>query len=267
MRIRIAHETTYRYEPETRWVNQNARLTPRSFDSQYVLRWQVSVDLDGALRHFEDSLGNLAHSFSHPKPLKTFVVAAIGEVETNDAVGVVRGAVETLPSSMFLRASAHAQANGKLRDFTAATIGAAADPLDRLHRLMEAIHNDIACDREAPFAHGGAVEAFALKKANAGDLAHVFIAAARYLEIPARYVSGYALPAPGERAVGITAWAEALAPDLGWVAFDCAHNLCPDARYVRVAVGFDSASAATLRSSHSGAGVETVSTALQIQAA
>ena len=80
-------------------------------------------------------------------------------------------------------------------------------------------------------------------------------------------MSGYALPAPGEWATGMTAWAEALAPDLGWVAFDCAHNICADARYVRVAVGFDSASAAPLRTSHSGAGAETVSTALQIQAA
>ena len=129
---------------------------------------------------------------------------------------------------MFLRASAHAQANGKLREFTAATIGTSADPLDKLHRLMEAIHEEIACDHGRPFARGGAVEALALKKANAGDLAHVFIAAARHLEIPARYVSGYALPASGEWASGMTAWAEALAPDLGWVAFDCAHNLCPD---------------------------------------
>ena len=59
----------------------------------------------------------------------------------------------------------------------------------------------------------------------------------------------------------------ALAPGLCWVAFDCAHNVCPDARYVRVAVGFDSQSAAPMRTSHSGAGGETVSTALQIQAA
>ena len=129
------------------------------------------------------------------------------------------------------------------------------------------MHDEIACDHEAPFARGGAVEAFALKKASAGDLAHVFIAAARCLEIPARYVSGYALPASGEWASGMTAWAEALAPDLGWVAFDCAHNLCPDSRYVRVAVGFDSASAAPLRTAHSGAGVESISTTLQIQAA
>ena len=56
MRFRISHETTFEYAPPTRWTIQNVRLTPRSFDSQYVLRWRLSVDLDGAMRLFEDSL-------------------------------------------------------------------------------------------------------------------------------------------------------------------------------------------------------------------
>jgi len=264
MRIRISHETTFRYEPETRWVIQNLRLTPRSFDSQYVLRWRVCVSLDGALRHCEDTLGNVVHAFSHPKAVERVEISAIGEVETSDAVGVMRGTVETLPESMFLRKSEHAHVTAALREFVAEAVGGAADDLDKLHRLMGAIHKEIELDPEAAPARGGGVDALALKKATAADFAQLFIASARHIEIPARYVSGYLVPPDGETAAGMTAWAEAFTPGLGWVAFDCAHDLCADSRYVRVAIGFDSASAAPFRTSHSGAGAEHVDTVLTI---
>ncbi len=261
MRIRITHETTFRYEAAARWAAQNLRLTPRSFDSQYVLRWRVGVSLDGALRHFEDSLGNVVHAFSTSKPVERIVVTAAGEVETSDAVGVVHGSVETLPAEMFLRASPLAPTNAGMREFAADVIAGAADPLDRLHRLMGAIHAEIACDREVGPSRDAA-EAFALKTACGGDIAHIFIAMARRLEIPARYVSGYVVAAPGVEEPGLAAWAEALTPGLGWVAFDAARDLCADHHYVRVAVGFDHASASPFRTAHGGA-AETIATSVE----
>ncbi len=65
MRIRVSHEIIHRFAPPARTVNQLLRLTPLSFDSQYVLRWRVSVDADGALRETEDAHGNAVTSFSH----------------------------------------------------------------------------------------------------------------------------------------------------------------------------------------------------------
>ena len=146
MRIRISHETTYAYAPATRWVIQNLRLTPRSFDSQYVLRWRIDVDLDGSLRHNEDSLGNVVHSFSHQKPVERLTVSAFGEVETTDAVGVVRGAVETLPPQMFLRNSALGAGQRGPARVRAGAIGGSTDTLERLHRLMGALHGEMKLD-------------------------------------------------------------------------------------------------------------------------
>jgi transglutaminase-like putative cysteine protease len=264
MRIKIAHDTTYAYSSPARTLVQNIRLTPRSFDSQYVLRWRVSVDIDGMLRHSEDSLGNLVHSFSYQRPVERFTVSAIGEVETSDAVGVVRGAVETLPPQMFLRSSPLAQANGGLRDFTTAAIAGVADPLERLHLIMGALHKQMKFDAEAVPGKTGAAEAFALLRGGSVDFAHAFIACARWLDIPARLVRGYIVPLDGEEPRGLAAWAEAQAPALGWVAFDPVHDLCADARYVRVAVGFDSLSAAPFRGAQSGGGEEAVTAAVRI---
>jgi transglutaminase-like putative cysteine protease len=268
MRIRVSHDTTFAYAQPTRSIIQNLRLTPRSFDSQYVTRWRVSVDIDATLRLGDDSLGNVVHSLSHARPVERFTVSAVGEVETTDAVGVVRGAVETLPPQMFLRDSAAAQANGALREFASTAIAGSSETLERLHRLMGALHEEMTLDPDASSAsRAGAGEALALKKGGARDFAHAFIACARWLNIPARYVSGYALGAEGEASPGLTAWAEALSPGLGWVAFDAVNDVCPSDNYVRVAIGFDALSAAPFRVSHGGGADETVTAAVRVEQA
>ena len=105
--------------PPARTVNQILRLTPLSFDSQYVLRWRIDVDANGALRETEDGHGNAVTSYSHHGLIERLAVSAAGEVETSDAAGVVRGAVERLPAEMYLRESPLAHVNGALRDFAA----------------------------------------------------------------------------------------------------------------------------------------------------
>src|SRR5271154_4434806 len=180
MRIRIAHETTFSYDPPARFIIQNLRLTPRSFDSQYVMRWRVNVDMDIGSRLSEDCFGNVVSCFSYQRPVGRFTISAIGEVETSDAVGVVRGAVETLPEAMFLRASPLAQANATLRDFVATAIAGVADPLERLHLIMGALHKEMKFDPEAAPSKSGATELLALKSGGATDFAHAFIAAARW---------------------------------------------------------------------------------------
>jgi transglutaminase-like putative cysteine protease len=267
VRIRISHQTTYAFAPPARWVIQNLRLTPRSFESQYVLRWRVGVDVDCALRHSEDSLGNIVHAFSRQGPIERLTVSAVGEVAVSDAVGVVRGAVEPLPAAMFLRSSPLAQANGVLREFAQDAVSPASDPIERLHRLMTAIHQAMAFDGEAAETKESAGEAFALRRGGARDFAHVFIACARWLGAPSRYVSGYLAPRDAPESAyapqSLFAWAEAETPTLGWIAFDPVHNCCADDRYVRVAVGFDSNGAAPFRAAQSGGG-ETVGGTLAV---
>ncbi|MGO8834173.1 MAG: transglutaminase N-terminal domain-containing protein, partial [Roseiarcus sp.] len=50
MRIRISQETSYAYEPAARSVIQVLRMTPRSFEAQYVMRWRIATDIDCTLR-------------------------------------------------------------------------------------------------------------------------------------------------------------------------------------------------------------------------
>jgi transglutaminase-like putative cysteine protease len=266
MRIRVSHQIIHRFAPPARMINQMLRLTPLSFDSQYVLRWRVDVDADGALRQVEDAHGNPVSSYSHHGIIERLMVSASGEVETGDAAGVVRGAVERLPPEMYLRESPLAHASGSLRGFAAEATAGAADPLDSMHRLMRELNGAIVHQPDDADAASSAAEAFALRRGRARDFAHIFIACARHLGVPTRFISGYRAAGEGSDGAGAHEWAEAYLPVLGWVAFDPSAPVCADERYIRVAVGFDGQDAAMTRGAYSG-GEEEVETEVRVEQA
>jgi transglutaminase-like putative cysteine protease len=141
----------------------------------------------------------------------------------------------------------------------------AATPLDSMHRLMAALFETLPHHPDETDAAGSAIEAFALRRGRARDFAHIFIACARWRGIPARFVVGYRVGDESGQA-GAHEWAEAYVPELGWVAFDATVPICPDDRYVRVAIGFDSQDGAMTRSAHRG-GEEKVEAAVRVEQA
>jgi transglutaminase-like putative cysteine protease len=135
------------------------------------------------------------------------------------------------------------------------------DVLGVLHELLARLHEDIAHDPAQPTTT--ATAAFTRQRGSTQDLAHIFIGAARCLDIPARYVSGYRCP-DGELAQGTHAWAEAYVPDLGWVGFDPVIGACPTDAYVRVAIGLDADGAAPVRGTRYGHGDESLEIAVKV---
>jgi transglutaminase-like putative cysteine protease len=266
MRICVAHEIVYRYDTPSSGVIQTLRLTPRNHTGQYVVNWRIDVSADCRLEPQEDAFGNIIHAFSAGGPISELRLLVEGEVETQDTAGVVRGAVERFPPSLFLRETALTQADEAILAY-AAQFGrpAAADTLATLHKLLERIHDDIALDTEPSTTATTAAEAFAGKRGMCQDLTHIFIAVARTAGVPARYVGGY-LHHPD----GITAhdsghaWAEAHVPDLGWVGFDPANGFCVTDQHIRVAIGLDGLGAARVRGAHYGGGREALAVKLQV---
>ena len=92
MRIRISHETVYRYEQPARGVIQTLRLTPRNHDGQYVENWRIDVSENCQLDQYEDAFGNITHGLSAEGPLSELRVVVEGEVDTQETHGVVTGA-------------------------------------------------------------------------------------------------------------------------------------------------------------------------------
>lgn len=269
MRIRISHTTTYVYDTPPTGVTQVLRLTPRNHEGQYVCAWRIDLSQDCRLHQHEDAFGNITHSFTAEGPFRELSVTVEGEVETQDTQGVVRGAVERFPPQLYLRETALTESNAAILDFAEATRAAAGrDPLSLLHAMLTALNREITFDTDPTHVATTAAEAFALRRGVCQDLTHIYIAAARALGIPARYVGGHFW-----RADGITAqeaghaWAEVYVDNLGWVGFDATNGICTGEAHVRVAVGLDYLGAAPVRGTRFGGSGEQLKVAVHVDQA
>lgn len=254
MRLRIVHETAYAYDPPASGAIQTLRLTPRGHDGQFVINWRIEVDHDCRLSTSTDPFGNVLQSFTTEGKLDGLVITALGEVETHDMAGMVRGQAERFPTSIFLRDTRATESDAAIRDFARKVAErASSDPLSRMHSLMAAVNEAIEMGSTQD---DRAVSTFAEGKGDARAIAHVFIASARHLGVPSRYASGYLYwPEEAEPAVAEHGWAEAFVEGVGWLGFDASMNLCPTDRYVRLAIGLDRVAAAPVRGAAYGDGV------------
>lgn len=256
MRIRISHETTYAYATPAEGVIQVIRQTPETCDSQRILDWRVDVDADGFLRQRRDAFGNIVHTFYAAGPVQTLTVRAIGDAETFDTVGVVSGAREPLPPDIFLRETPLTKASPAILALAQASRREAS--LDTLHELMRALAAGMAFDTDASHVATTAAQAFEQRQGVCQDYAHIFVAAARSLDIPARYVSGHLSRADAPDQEAAHAWAEAHIANLGWIAFDAVNGVCATEQHLRVAVGLDYLDTAPLRGARRGGGDESL---------
>lgn len=267
MRIRIVHDTVYTYEQPARGLIQLMRLTPRDHDGQHVREWRIEPSVNGRLTAREDGFGNLVHWFTADEPTDALTVRVTGEVETFETDGIVRGAVERLPDLFYLRDTPLTEASPELQTFARRAAGEGGT-LAVLHRLLAAVPEAVAFAPGPASASTTAAQAFQAGSGVCQDLAHVFVAAARHLEIPARYVSGYVrrddVVEDGAHEDAAHAWAEALVPDLGWVGFDPSYGLSTTEAHVRVATGLDYLGAAPIRGSRTGGGTETLTVTLRV---
>ena len=266
MRIRIVHDTVYTYEQPARGLIQILRLTPRDHDGQHVREWRIEPSVNGRLTAREDGFGNLVHWFTADDPADALTVRVTGEIETFETSGIVRGAVERLPDLFYLRDTPLTETSPELAAF-AQKVGAAGerDVLATLHRLVAAVHDTVTFEPGPTSASTSAAQSFEAGKGVCQDLTHVFLSAARHLDIPSRYVSGYYRRDDGDDQKAGHAWVESLVPNLGWVGFDPAHGMSATEAHVRVAVGLDYLGAAPIRGSRLGGGTETLDVALRVE--
>ena len=259
MRLRVDHATTYHFDPPMRGVVQSVRITPSQCNSQQLIDWAVQVD--GAERGagFRDGAGDWVETVTLMGPVDALTVEVRGEVETIDTGGVLQGHRERVPPEAYLRESRFTRADRALAELAEkATKGIAESAaLDRAHALSNAIREAITYT-PGQTEHGTtAAEALALGHGVCQDHAHALIAAARTVEIPARYVTGYLFASEEDGGHEAShAWAELWVPDLGWVGFDASNGVCPDDHYIRLGSGLDAAEAAPIRGVARGAGEE-----------
>ena len=263
MRLTITHETIYKFAKQAKHSIQYLRLTPTGCASQRVLSWAVSTQ--GSITPWIDGFGNSAHVSTIDEPHSEIKVLVEGTVETFDTAGVLSGR-DGLPSELFMRDTPFT-AVGEATRALAENARPAMDggTLVGLHALTNTIADKISYTAGATTTETLAEEAVRSGLGVCQDHAHIFIAYARVLGIPARYVSGYILAGQGNDShVASHAWAETSVPELGWVSFDPSNRQSATKEYVRLAIGFDYLGTAPIRGSRYGGGMEEMSVRVQV---
>lgn len=255
MHIAIDHTTTYRYGTAAERVHQVLRLWPIPGAAQVIRDWRVEVDGRKLRPSSRDGFGNPVATHVVERPVAALSLRVQAEVETLDRHGVVGWTEDHLPPAYFVHSTALTQADAAIAALAQRARAEAEQEIAVLHRLSALVRE---CIDYQPQTTDVATPAAAALAAGAGvcqDHAHVLLAAARVLGHPARYVSGY-LCASSEQAAASHAWVEIHVAELGWVGFDPANRICPDERYVRVAIGRDYRDAAPVRGVRVGGGEE-----------
>ena len=251
MRLTVRHVTHYTYDETPRYLVQRLHLKPADFATQRSIAWTVTAPGIEKALCYVDGFGNWVHLVTSVPDASGMEIVATGEVETADASGLVKGLAGFAPEAIFLRRTLPTQMDAALQKL-AGEFNRKKQVLETAHALMQAVHARVAYTTGTSDALTTAAQAYAAGTGVCQDHAHIMIAVARSLKIPARYVTGYLVTGVGASSTAAHAWAELFVKDLGWVGFDAANGQCPTGEYVRVAAGLDAAAVAPVRGTRRG---------------
>lgn len=265
MRLKISHTTAYRYDEPVTYALQQVRLTPQSCASQKVLHWDIAYDGGKVQAVYHDQFGNAVMLVGLEPGASHFDIKVEGEVETHDTGGIIGPSSGYAPLWYFRRSTALTEAGKNVRVFADSAREGHSAGVECLHALSARILESVSYRVGTTDAKTTAEEAVSNGSGVCQDHAHIFLAAARLLGHPARYVSGFLMMNDRVEQEAGHAWAEAHVDGLGWVGFDISNGISPDTRYVRVATGLDYRDAAPVSGMRFGNSAETMSVSLQVQ--
>lgn len=264
MLLKIKHVSQYVYEVPVSYALQRIKMTPQDTHTQKVHDWQI--DCHGAAREvvYRDGFGNVTELVRHERNAHDVTITVGGTVETFDTAGIAGDISGLTPLWTWLRTTQLTTA-GPLVTALAKEFDTDTPRLELLHSLLAQVHQRISFTIGSTDATTDAETALGAGHGVCQDHSHVFIAVARLLGIPARYVSGYLLIDGETHQAASHAWADAYVDRIGWVGFDAANGVSPDEHYVRIATGLDYGSAAPLAGIRHGSGGEKLAVAINVE--
>ncbi|MEP7241303.1 MAG: transglutaminase domain-containing protein [Devosia sp.] len=248
MKVILKHTLRFTLGGSPARAVQHLLLSPANTPQQRVEGWSIDVPGIADAAVFRDGFGNRAHLVSHLRPEGEIVVVAGGTVVTLDKAGVLGRLEYDHPPGIFRRTTALTRADADATAGINETDGRIAllhELMERVHEWSEAASAGVSQSQDTRAGQTQSSGSTATSETAPEARVHRFIAAARSLGIPSRYVVGYLLEDASAR---LHAWAEAWDEGLGWIGFDPGLNLCPTDSHIRIAAGLDATGTAPIRS-------------------
>jgi transglutaminase-like putative cysteine protease len=267
MRLEIVHSTRYRYSGPIAETVMEVRLRPMDGNGQRCLDFKLELSHGIKPKQYVDGFGNHVHYFNLVRPHAGLSLVSRSTVETG--LGPDEGAGEELVHD-FLRFRSPVKDVEGVRELArrhaVADLSSAPAVEHALDELTHTISREFTYDRTVTNVYSAVDDVLALRAGVCQDFAHLFIAAARTMGVPARYVSGY-IHFPGERASTAShAWAEAWVAGRGWIGFDATHPVRTTPHHVRLAVGRDYTDAAPTRGVYVGSAASAMTISVKTRA-
>lgn len=255
MLYRIRHTTHFAYDQPIRESIMEVRMKPRTDAWQRCLEFSIGLVPSTRDHSYTDFLGNVVHHFDIPSVHDQLEVVATALVEIHGdgrgkptEVSDTWAQIDELATEPdywdWLQPSHYARPTESLLALmTELGIRRLNGPMQTLTELNATLHRVIRYDRGSTRVDSPIDESIQNRRGVCQDFSHLFIAIARSLGIPARYVSGYLFHRDGDTdptARDAThAWAEAFIPGAGWFGFDPSNHTLAGERHIRVAIGRD----------------------------
>ncbi|MHA7965622.1 transglutaminase family protein [Paenibacillus sp. CAU 1782] len=294
MKLHITHVTQYEYPDSVTDSVNEIRLTPSTNERQSCYQQSISIEPNASLFSYEDYFGNRVHSFSVNGPHKRLAIKTAMTVVTKGARSEEERSQYLNRCSMedswrWLRSD---EAGDRYAEFLLETEYTFITPevkafangiqvpppgaegshcvLDWLSGLSSLIREQFQYDPEATTVETTTSEMFQRQRGVCQDFAHLMIASARSVGIPARYVSGYHFV--GDLQGGNAdfqqashAWVEAYVPSLGWCSFDPTNADPVGERYVKLGHGRDYKDIVPVKGVYRGTGEQRLSVVVDVR--
>ncbi len=254
MKLQIVHSTRYRYTGPIAESVMEVRLRPMDGGGQRCTEFSLELSSGLKPRGYMDGYGNHVHYFNLSRPHTGLSIVSRSVVETG--LGDEPEPGEELVQD-FLRFRSPVKDVEGVREIArlhAIDEGAPPEATERaLEALTRYINREFEYNLTATNVYSGVDEVLELRAGVCQDFAHLLVAVARTMGVPARYVSGY-IHLPGDRGptTASHAWAEAWVPGRGWIGYDATRPVRTTDHHVRLAVGRDYTDAAPTRGVYVG---------------
>ncbi|MEP7348359.1 MAG: transglutaminase family protein [Sphingorhabdus sp.] len=264
-RLLISHSTHYRFDRPVTYALQRLKLRPKDSAGQMVVDWNIDIEGGRIQSACEDAHLNHVALVSVDSGRTEVLIKCSGAIETTNSDGIIGKHRGNIPLWCFLKPTKLTTAGKAVAKMLGGIKIDPANELGGLHTLSDIIRDHLPYKDGYTNANTTAEQAIGIGKGVCQDHAHIFLAAARGLGIPSRYVSGYLLMDGVIDQSASHAWVEAHIEPLGWVGFDVSNGYSPDQRYIRVATGFDYSDAAPISGLSFGALDESMVVSLRVE--
>lgn len=289
MKLHVQHRTAYRYSGPVTLAHNQARLTPRTFETQRCLFTQLQIEPHPTLLvTWSDFFGNPTTYFTMEEPHLDLSITMEAEVELSPQPIKAAAAHDlpweqaahwltsrhdpvTLAATPFLYASPYCKLGAEVERYARKSFSPGRKLYEAVRELTQRIFTDFKYDPQATTINTTTEELFRIGRGVCQDFAHLQIACLRSVGLAARYVSGYLVtrPPPGKpKLIGSDAshaWLSVFFPELGWIDFDPTNNCLPTAEHITLAWGRDYFDIAPIKGLYLGESQSTLSVAVDVR--